>query len=127
MGDFQQAEGAFEQKRDQLKNAADERERLYNEKERQEREAAFSDLDGQKADEEAQVADLKGEYDYWMQMRKENALDDELFEEFSKQAEKTEKFLNEAQTKLDATTLRWEKENTLKEARDLEDAKNEAL
>lgn len=60
-------------------------------------------------------------------MRKENALDDELFEEFTAQAEKTKKFLDEAQTKLDATTLRWEKENTLKEARDIEDAKNEAL
>lgn len=62
-----------------------------------------------------------------MQLRKENALDDELFEEFTAQAEKTKKFLDEAQTKLDATTLRWEKENTLKEARDIEDAKNEAL
>jgi len=47
-------------------------------------------------------------------MRKENALDDELFEEFTQQAEKTAKFLNEAQTKLEATTLRWDKEDKLK-------------
>lgn len=60
-------------------------------------------------------------------MRKDNALDDELFEEFSAQAEKTKKFLDEAQQKLDATTLKWEKEKALKEARDLEDIKQAAI
>lgn len=60
-------------------------------------------------------------------MRNDNVLDDELFEEYDMYTREAKKALDQAQARLDKTTLEWEKENALKELRDLETAKTEAL
>lgn len=54
-------------------------------------------------------------------------MDDELFEEFDALARDAEKALQSAKDRLAKTMLEWEKENALKELRDLETLKQEAL
>jgi DNA repair exonuclease SbcCD ATPase subunit len=83
-------------------------------KELEERNKAFYDLEGQKMSEEDQVNNLTNEYNDWINLRNQNATDDELFDEFDARATQTLTVLEETQTKLDATTALYEVEYALK-------------
>lgn len=62
--------------------------------------------------------------DEWIRLRNDNVFDDDLFDEYDAQAKATQQFLDEAEKKLRATELKWDGEKILKEARDLQDAKD---
>jgi hypothetical protein len=61
-----------------------------------------------------QVNNLTNEYNDWINLRNQNATDDELFDEFDARATQSLQALNETQTKLDATTAKYEVEYALK-------------
>jgi len=87
-------------------------------KELEERNKAFYDLEGQMQSETDQVNNLTNEYNDWINLRNQNATDDELFDEFDARATETLQVLNETQTKLDATTAKYDVENALKTQRE---------
>lgn len=65
-----------------------------------------------------QVNNLTNEYNDWINLRNQNATDDELFDEFDARATETLQVLNETQTKLDATTAKYDVEYALKTQRE---------
>jgi hypothetical protein len=87
-------------------------------KELEERNKAFYDLEGQMHSETDQVNNLNNEYNDWINLRNQNATDDELFDEFDARATETLQVLNETQTKLDATTAKYDVEFALKTQRE---------
>lgn len=61
---------------------------------------------------------LENEYNDWINLRNQNATDDELFDEFNARATQTLTVLEETQTKLDATTALYDVEYALKQQRE---------
>lgn len=119
---FQDAYDEAKRLRDEAQNtidvAATNRANEAAIKELEERNKAFYDLEGQMHSETDQVNNLTNEYNDWINLRNQNATDDELFDEFDARATETLQVLNETQTKLDATTAKYDVEYALKTQRE---------
>lgn len=129
MSDHQDLKAALQDTYDEAKRLRDEAQNTIDVaatnrateaaiKELEERNKAFYDLEGQMQSETDQVNNLTNEYNDWINLRNQNATDDELFDEFDARATETLQVLNETQTKLDATTAKYDVENALKTQRE---------
>lgn len=129
MSDHQDLKAALQDTYDEAKRLRDEAQNTIDVaatnrateaaiKELEERNKAFYDLEGQMQSETDQVNNLTNEYNDWINLRNQNATDDELFDEFDARATETLQVLNETQTKLDATTAKYDVEYALKTQRE---------
>lgn len=129
MSDHQDLKAALQDTYDEAKRLRDEAQNTIDVaatnrateaaiKELEERNKAFYDLEGQMHSETDQVNNLTNEYNDWINLRNQNATDDELFDEFDARATETLQVLNETQTKLDATTAKYDVEYALKTQRE---------
>lgn len=129
MSDHQDLKAALQDTYDEAKRLRDEAQNTIDVaatnrateaaiKELEERNKAFYDLEGQMHSETDQVNNLTNEYNDWINLRNQNATDDELFDEFDARATQTLTVLQETQTKLDATTAKYDVEYALKTQRE---------